>query len=259
MTTLPVSVFIIALNEGDRIGRSIESVRGFADEVIVIDSGSTDDTVKISEAAGARVIHHGWPGYGAQKRFGEEQCRHDWLLNIDADEVVSAGLAEEIRAVFAGGTPEHSGYAMNIVALLPGEKKPGRFAHHVNAVRLYDRRCGRFRDSSVHDTVVMDKGTTGAFSAIVEHRSARGIAHSIEKINRYSTMQAEDMLRRGRRPPFLMARLFFEFPAGFFKTYVFRGHCFKGTYGFIDAVLYGFSRFARLAKYWEMTTKRSGS
>jgi len=197
-------------------------------------------------------------GVWGQKRFGEEQCRNDWLLNLDADEVISATLAEEIQAVFAAGAPLHSGYTMDIVELLPGEKRPGWFAHHVTAVRLYDRRAGRFRDSSVHDSVVMEQGTVGAFASIVEHRSSRGIAHSLMKIDRYSTMQAEDMMERGRRPFLFTLRLLVEFPAAFFKTYVFRGHCFKGTYGFIDAMLYGFSRFVRLAKYWELT-KRSDS
>src|SRR5437764_957280 len=98
MTTLPISAFIIACNEADRIGRAIASVRGWVDEIIVIDSGSSDDTVKVAQSLGARVLTHAWPGYGLQKRFGEEQCKNRWLLNLDADEEVTPELAQEIQA-----------------------------------------------------------------------------------------------------------------------------------------------------------------
>ena len=252
MTKLPLSVFIIAVDEGDRIGRTIASVREWVDEVIVIDSGSKDDTVAVSGAAGARVIYNNWPGYGEQKRFGEDQCRNDWLLNIDADEVISEKLAEEIKALFASGLPTHAGYSMDIVEILPGEKTPGWFAHKVRAIRLYDRRAGRFDASTVHDSVHMKSGTVGRLTHIVEHRSSRGFAHTIAKINRYSTMQAENMAARNARPVLLGLRIVLEFPIGFFKAYILRGYCLKGFYGFINSVNYGYSRFARLSKYWEL-------
>jgi len=251
MSKLPLSVFIIAVDEGDRIARSIESVRDWVDEVIVIDSGSKDDTVAVSTAAGARVIYNAWPGYGMQKRFGEDQCRNDWLLNIDADEVVSPALAEEIRIAFTSGTAKHAGYWMDIVEILPGESKPMRFAHRVHAIRLYDKRNARFHDSTVHDSVLIRNGSAGKLSHIVEHRSTRGLAHSLAKINRYSTMQAEDMITKNVRPPLLHVRLVLELFIGFFKAYILRGYCLKGTYGFINAMNYGYSRFIRLAKYWE--------
>src|SRR5689334_17029892 len=101
MPPLPLSVFIIAKNEADRIGATIRAVRDLTDDLVVIDSGSTDGTQAVAEQLGARVIPNDWPGYGPQKRFGEEQCRHIWLLNIDADEVVPPDLSARIRAVFA--------------------------------------------------------------------------------------------------------------------------------------------------------------
>lgn len=252
---LPLSVFIIALDEGDRIARSIESVRDWVDEVIVIDSGSSDDTVAVSAAAGARVMYHAWPGYGEQKRYGEDQCRNDWLLNIDADEVISAELQQEISALFADGLPAHAGYWGDIVEILPGEKKPGWFAHRVHAIRLYDKRCGRFHDSTVHDSVLIDKGTTGKLAHIIEHRSSRGLAHTVAKINRYSTMQANDMVAKGKQP-LIRLRILFEFFIGFFKAYILRGYCLKGLHGFINSMNYGYSRFIRLAKYWEADRNR---
>jgi len=85
----PISVYIVAKNEADRIGRAVRSVVQWVDEVIVVDSGSEDATVLVASEAGARVLYHAWPGYGPQKRFGEDQCRNEWLLNLDADEEVS--------------------------------------------------------------------------------------------------------------------------------------------------------------------------
>ena len=258
MRKLPLSVFIIAVDEGDRIARSIDSVKEWVDEVIVVDSGSKDDTVAVSEAAGARTLYHAWPGYGEQKRFGEDQCRNDWLLNIDADEVIGATLAQEIQALFSNGKPRHDGYWMDIAEILPGETKPRRVAHRVHAIRLYDRRNGRFHDSTVHDSVLMQSGTTGKLAHIVEHRSSRGFAHSIAKINRYSTMQADNLVTRKAAAFGLAVRLVFEFPIGFFKAYFLRGYCLMGVYGFINSVNYGFSRFLRLAKFWE-ARKNKGS
>src|SRR5918998_2158533 len=111
---LPVSVFIIAKNEADRIGDTIRAVRDLTDDLIVVDSGSTDGTQAVAETLGARVIHNAWPGYGPQKRFAEELCRHPWLLNLDADEVVPPDLAAEIRGLFMDGEPGRQAYRIRI-------------------------------------------------------------------------------------------------------------------------------------------------
>src|SRR3954453_9589938 len=102
---LPVSIFIIAKNEGDRIGPTIRAERDLTDDLIVGDSGSTGGTQEVAEKLGARVIYNEWPGYGPQKRFAEEQCRHVWLLNLDADEMAPLDLSREIRALFEVGEP----------------------------------------------------------------------------------------------------------------------------------------------------------
>ncbi len=250
MSKLPLSVFIIAVNESDRISRTIASVRDWVDEIVVIDSGSTDNTVEVAEAAGGRVIFNPWPGYGPQKRFGEDQCRNDWLLNLDADEVVSPKLAEEIAALFTH-QPSHDAYRLDIVEVMPGRDKPAPFAHSINAIRLYNRQSGRYHDSSVHDRVYMERGTVGDLKHSVLHYSSRGIAHSIAKINRYSDMQAQDMMERGVPLPLLRTRILLAFPLGFLKAYILRGYCLQGFWGFVNSVMYGFSRFTRLAKVWE--------
>jgi glycosyltransferase involved in cell wall biosynthesis len=250
---LPISVFIIAKNEGDRIAQTIGSVVDWVDEVIVIDSGSTDDTIKASEAAGARVLYNKWSGYGPQKRFGEDQCRNDWLLNLDADEVISAELATEIQNVFVFGL-KANGYTMRVCNMLPGEETVPTHTQINTCLRLYDKRKGRFSDSPVHDSVMLLEGKPEALKGPVYHKSFRSLEHALGKINYYSTMQADDMMARGKRVMGL--RLAIEFPINFFKAYVFRRYMFRGTRGFNYAMIYAFSRFIRLAKLHEQQEKK---
>ena len=140
---LPLSVFIIAKDEADRIGGTIQAVRTSA-TTSWSSIRSTDATQAVAAGLGARVIHHPWPGYGPQKRFAEEQCRHDWILNVDADEVVPEELAREIRALFAAAAPAPA-YRIEIAEIFPGEGRPHRFAYTLTPVRLYRRDKGRYR------------------------------------------------------------------------------------------------------------------
>lgn len=247
---LPISVFIIAHNEADRIATTINSVRDWADEVVVIDSGSVDDTVSVATFLGASVVYNEWPGYGMQKRFGEEECENDWLLNLDADEEITTELAGEIQALFANGEPEKGGYIVKVRDLLPGEKKLALLAHTNNCLRLYNRNKGRFSESPVHDSVIMDAKEVGYLQAPVLHRSFRNISHALSKMNSYTSAQAEN-LSSGKGLSFPRVRLVFEFPVSFFKSYVLRLYMLRGIRGFIYANIYALGRTMRIAKYLE--------
>jgi len=134
----PISVFIIAKNEADRITPIINSVKDLAQEIIVIDSNSSDDTVKICQDLGAKVINNDWQGYGQQKIFGENQCQNNWILNIDADEEVSAELAQEIKNIFSQKiSDEVAGFRIKIVNKFRFEDKPKKLAYFYNQLRLY--------------------------------------------------------------------------------------------------------------------------
>mgnify|MGYP000350869708 CR=1 FL=1 len=248
---LPLSVFIIARNEADRISRPIESVKDWADEVIVIDSGSTDDTVTVAERLGARVVHHDWRGYGPQKRAGEDQCRNDWLLNLDADEEVTPELAAEIRAKFDDGSYlDADGWRIMIRDMYAHESAPAPWAYGYHQIRLYDRRKGRFSDSTVHDTVRPQEGARiASLSGIMAHRSIRSLDFQVDKYNRYSGMQVEDMRARGRTLP--RSRLLTEFPVSFLKAYFVRKYRKYGWWGLILSLNYAHARFLRVAKAYE--------
>jgi glycosyltransferase involved in cell wall biosynthesis len=247
---LPLSVFIIARNEADRIADTIRAVRDLGDDLVVVDSGSTDGTQAVASALGARVIDNPWPGYGPQKRFAEDQCRHAWLLNLDADEVVPPPLKAEIRALFARGEPPRDAYKLAIAEIFPGEARPHRWAYTLWPVRLYRKDKGRYADSLVHDRVQLAPGArVGRLTGVVHHFSVRSLGDQIDKLNKYSDQQVEDLDMRGVSIP--IWRVFVEFPAAFFKAYIGRRHFVRGVYGFLTAMNYAISRHLRVAKHYE--------
>lgn len=252
-TSLPVSCFIIAKDEADRIGYAIRSVRDWvAEVVVVVDTASRDGTQEVARELGATVVENAWPGYGPQKRFAEDRCRSTWLLNLDADEAVTPELEAEIRALFAGGEPDADGYEIAIVDLFPGEERPGRFAHALAPVRLYRRDRGRYAESSVHDRVAFAPGARIArLKGVMLHRSIRSLGDQLAKLDRYTTMQAEDFVARGRR--LNRVRVYTEFPMAFLKAWIGRRLVLRGTYGFLVAMNYAIFRHMRIAKIYEKT------
>lgn len=254
----PLSIFIIAQNESDRIGRTIAAVRGLTDDIVLVDSGSTDGTPAIAADLGARVLHNDWPGYGQQKRFAEEQCRHDWLLNIDADEVLPADLVAEIAALFASGEPACDAYRIRIAEIFPGEAAPHRFAYALAPVRLYRRDKGRYSASPVHDRVdLAGDARVGKLKGTIHHYSVRSLGEQMDKLNAYSDAQADDLDKRG--VALSAFRLMAEFPANFVKAYIGRRHALRGVYGFMTAMNYAFYRYLRVAKHWERRLERRDS
>lgn len=255
--SLPLSVFIIAMNEADRIGDTIRAVRDLTDDLVVVDSGSTDGTQAIAAALGARVIHHPWPGYGPQKRFAEEQCRHTWVLNLDADEVVPPELAAAIRDTFAAVEASRDAYRLGIAEIFPGERRPHPWAYTLWPVRLYRLDRGRYSPSLVHDRVDLLPGArVGRLRPPIHHFSVRSLGDQVEKLNRYSDQQADDLDLRGVTIP--AWRIFAEFPAAFLKAYFGRRHFVRGGYGFLTAMNYAIARHLRVAKHYERRLVAAG-
>lgn len=242
-----LSVYIIARNEADRIGAVIDAVHDLASEIIVVDSGSQDDTVAVAKARGADVSFNVFTGYGAQKRHAENLCRGPWLFNLDADEVVSPALATEIRALFASGEPKHGAYGMPIAEQFPGEAAPHALAYALAPVRLYRKDAGRYNPSPVHDRIDLNVGVSeGRLKGRIHHRSIRSLGHQIEKVNAYTDHQVRDMIDKGRT--ISEWRILFEFPATFFKAYVLRRHFVRGFYGVATAMNLAIARHLRVAK-----------
>ena len=251
---LPVSCFIIAKNEEERIAKTVNSILDLVDEVIVIDSGSTDKTEDICNDLGVKFLHNAWPGYGPQKRFGEDQCQHKWVLNLDADEVPTSELIGEIKALFTDGKPEYSGYSIRFPTVYPSAKKPRLFADYHNYIRLYDRTKIRFSDSPVHDTVRPGNQKTGQLKAPAYHHSIRSLSHQIGKYNSYTDLQAKTLKKHNLF--LLKLRMLVEFPLGFIKIYLLRRHFTGGFEGMTYALAGAAFRHFRIAKILEEAKKR---
>lgn len=249
MDKLPISVIIITLNEADRIGALIDSVRGWVDEIILVDSGSQDETVNIAKQLGVNVIHHAWPGYGQQKRYAEEQASNDWLLNLDADERVTASLKREIVECFSQPTNMADGYHIAIHDMIYLTDKLNPITPY-NPIRLYRKSKGRYSESPVHDRVIMEANAkTGQLTGKIAHASIRNFSHRVEKMNAYSTAQVEDMVNKGRKPS--KTRIIMEFWLSFMKRYFLKGYWRQGLIGYIYAMNYAYSRFLRQIKLYE--------
>lgn len=254
--TLPISVFIIAFNEARRIERTIKAAQSFAAQVVVVDSGSSDDTVAIAKRLGADVFSHDWQGYGHQKRFAEDQCTADWLFNLDADEVVTPNLSRELDSIFSSPPDRPLAFRVKIHNVYPGEDRPRWLANDYNVVRLYHRDAGRYRDHATFDRVVLNSGIeTRQLKNPVYHFSIVDWHQMADKANRFSSHHLEKA--ETRSATLLKLRLVFEFPWTFFKEYLGRRHLTGGWKGFVFALNTAFMRTLRIAKMLEAIERKS--
>ena len=246
-----LSVFLITLNEADRLGETLAAVSGIASEIIVVDSGSTDATVEVARTGGARVIRERWRGYGPQKRFAEEQCAGPWLLNLDADEFVPPALADEIRTLLAQGEPKHVAYKIQIADQLPDATaaqalrlRPEPGAPLPQGCRPLQRQPGarpRRSASPAARSGVCASASTIARRGRCRTTSPRSIPTPMPR--------SPTWWRAARRIG--QWRLLVEMPLWFFKYYVMRRQFIHGFYGFTTSVGAAYGRFLRVAKLIE--------
>lgn len=241
-----LSVTVITKNEAGDIGAALESVK-WADEIIVVDSESTDETVAIARTFTDRVIVRAWPGYVDQKNFAAAQASHDWVLSLDADERVTPELAEEIRATLTN--PATAAYRMPRVTWHLGRWIRSTDWYPDYQLRLYDRRRARWTGRYVHEAVGVD-GSTGQLRGELRHFAYRNISDHLETINRYTTFAAKQMQENGRHAGLL--RLAAHPPLAFLRNYVARGGFRQGIPGFIISSMNAYYVFLKFAKLREL-------
>lgn len=238
--SLPLSVFIICCNEIERIEMVLQSVAGLASDIVVVDSGSTDGTIELVQKYTDRVYTRSWTGFGDQKVFGEAKCRYNWILNLDADEVLSMESQESIRQVVRKdpeNTKQIPGFELRVTMMASLEIPKVRWLAPYNWTgRLYDKRYAGFSNSSVHDKLI-NKATGGiAFprlSGPVYHYSIKNYSHMWAKIGAYSDLQAKAWIQKGRKPRLWL--VFLEAPLFFCKHYFLRRLFALGARGFVIA------------------------
>ena len=253
MNSTPISVYIISKNEEQRIGLAVRSVASWANEVIVVDSGSTDATASIAESAGARVLFREWDGYGPQKRFAESQCVNHWVLNIDCDEEVTPQLAAESQNSVDAASNSQAAFMIRITDLLPGESNPSRFAYSYRVLRLYNRRFGQMSDHLYQDRVELTGGLTSSLFGRIYHRSFVSWQDTVAKFNFYTSQVAVSRVNSNNQPSTL--RVWIEFPATFFKTWILRRMIFRGTMGLAISLTIAYLNLLRLLKTQEASIK----
>jgi len=242
---LPLSVVLITLNAAAQLPDCLASV-AFADEVLVVDSGSSDGTADLAARYGARVVIKEWLGFGRQKQYAVEQAAHDWVLCLDADERVSPELAASVvRALHAPTAP--------VYRMARRNRFLGRWLRHGDgypdwSARLFDRRQARWSDDAVHEKVL------GAPVAPLEgdllHESAQDLGRYLEKQNRYTTLAAQELHRRGQHAS--MADLAFAPLARFLKAYLLRLGFLDGLPGLVHIAIGCMNSFMKYAKLMEL-------
>jgi len=247
-----VSVTIITLNEADHVAAAVDSAR-WADEVLVVDCGSTDGTVDIARGTGARVLCREWTGYVDQKNFAAEHASNDWIFSLDADERITPALAAEVRALVATEPPMR-GYRLPRVTYHLGRWVRTTDFYPDYQTRLYDRRAARWRGQYVHESVAVD-GPVGRLQHELEHYSFRNLRDQLDRINHYTTLAARQMHESGRRSG--PVHLLVHPPAAFLRNYLLRRGILDGTAGLTISLMNAYSVFLKFAKLWELQRRQS--
>lgn len=239
-----LSVILITKNEILNIRDCLESV-AWADEIIVVDSGSRDGTPEVCRELGAKVYEHDWPGFGVQKNRALAYASHEWVLSIDADERVTPELRAEIENILQ--TAQADGYDIPRLSSFCG-----RFMHHSGwrpdyVLRLFKRDQARFSDALVHESVQL-QGRRGRLKSHLLHYSYRDFEDVIAKLNSYSSAAANMQQQRGKRGG-LGTALLHGFWA-FFRTYVLRRGFLDGREGVMLAIMNAENSYYRYIKLW---------
>jgi (heptosyl)LPS beta-1,4-glucosyltransferase len=244
-----LSVIVIALNQEANIVPCLETVR-WADDIVVVDSGSRDRTLELARRFTDRIFTIDWPGFGAAKNYALDQARGDWVFSLDTDERVSEALRDEIVSTVQGKSPS-AGYR------LPRKNYfGGRWVRYLGwypdyTLRLFQRDKGRFRERAVHEEVVVD-GPVGVLRTPLDHYSYTGVSDYLARQDRYARLAAEELLKEGRRPR--AGELFWRPVSHFLKLYVLRLGFLEGRLGYTLALLgslYNFLKYHYLRELRE--------
>ncbi len=236
---------MIAQDEQERIEQSILSCMHVADEIVVVDGGSKDNTVQIAERLGCRVIHHAFEGYAKQRNFAADQAVHDWIFFIDADEIVSKPLALSIMKWKENKEEETAAYAVYRI----GNFLNKWFEQGEYLVRLYHRKRVKINDTHVHERPDVEEDKTGQLEGVLWHNGFRSIEDHVQRFNRYTKLEAEQAYEQKQK--FHMVNMLWRPPAKFVQKYMVHQLYKKGVAGFAVAVFWSYYEFMKQIKLYE--------
>jgi glycosyltransferase involved in cell wall biosynthesis len=242
-----LSVTVITKNEAADIGQALESVR-FADEIVVVDSHSTDDTVAVARRHTDRVVVRQWPGYIAQKNFAASRAANDWILSLDADERVTPALVAELRTLMAEA-PREAAFRVPRVTWHLGRWIRTTDWYPDYQLRVYNRRFAEWTGRYVHEAVKV-RGEVGRLRGELQHYAYRDIADHLETIDRYTTLAALQMHEDGRRAGLM--DIAGHPPLAFLRNYIAHGGIRDGVPGFIISAMNAYYVGLKFAKLWEL-------
>ncbi|MEN9722961.1 MAG: hypothetical protein RJB38_947 [Pseudomonadota bacterium] len=243
---------VVLTYQSERLLRPVLESLAWCDDLVVVDSGSTDQSVAIARASGARVFDRPFDGFGEQKNFGVDRARHDWILIIDSDEIVSRSLQEEIRALFCSGRI-HDASAYTLVSRFVFLGKPMRFSGTlVHPIRLYDRKRASLNRAKVHEQVETS-GVVGSLRGEIAHHSYESLEAYFQKFNRYTSIGAQELLVSGKNPSNF--GLVIKFFALFFRRYVLQLGILDGFRGWLWCLLSALYPVVKYLKRRELRQK----
>ncbi len=248
---IKISAFIVTLNEEKYIQKTIDSL-SFVDEIIVVDSGSTDKTVELAKAAGAQVHYHQWQGFGAQKKFALNLCQHEWCINLDGDEVVPLELAAEIVQTIKQGHADVIRLHFNNIFM--GQPHSDA-SHKIHSSRVFKKSCVRFDENKLVHEGVSYSGNLISLKTPVLHYGYESTEMRMSKQNKYSSLAALQKHRKGRSASLL--KLILIFPLMFIKAFIIRRYFMDGTRGFIHSFIEASYSFLKEAKLYELSYRES--
>jgi glycosyltransferase involved in cell wall biosynthesis len=244
-----LSVVVTTFNNADTLDACLQGV-SWADEIVVLDSGSTDATAAIAAHYGARIHIQPFAGYSVQKQAAIDLASHRWVLLLDSDESLEADAAGKLQLALLA--PQHAGYQLwrREWQFWRWQSRRSRLNHYV---RLFDRQRARMSGHEVHEEVQVD-GSVGVLDVVIDHHGEPDISGRVAKANRYSSMQLTDLDRREVR--WLRLRMVVYPTVAFLRYYVLRGHWRSGWAGFIAARIHAFYAFLKYAKLYELQRRR---
>jgi glycosyltransferase involved in cell wall biosynthesis len=251
-TRAALSACVITLNEADRIERCIKALK-FCDEIIVVDSHSTDNTRELCAALGARVIDRSWPGYRSQKQFATDSAQHDWVLCVDADEIVTPQLQSEIQRLQAAGFSGARGYSVPRMT-----EYFGKFLRHGNAwpdrkIRLYNRTTARWVGHEVHEKIAVE-GAVRKLQAHLEHYAYRSLDDHLNRVDRYARLIADEKHRAGQscHLPAMITHPLWRFVRGMFL----KGGVLDGWRGWLFHCVEAGYVYRKYLRLWALSQSR---